>query len=83
MSVLDLPFDDELARRIRASEFTKRIETFAAAGSIKHIPLHETVRFRERGEQLNVLEAFLRSPRGWQSSSVVRASVRRLWLAIC
>ena len=58
---LHLTLDNEAARRVRAAEFTARVDAFVRANTLVKEAPAEYVRFRERGEQLNVMEAFLRS----------------------
>lgn len=56
---LDLPPD--LARRVRTVEFFRRVEAFVRSGAlVKQLPA-ESAHFRERGEALNIMEAYLRS----------------------
>jgi tetratricopeptide (TPR) repeat protein len=59
--VLRLDLDDEFSRRVRASAFTKRVAEMVESGLIAKTTVDEYVHFRERGEQLTILEEFLRS----------------------
>jgi hypothetical protein len=56
-----LRLDDAVARRMRATEFQKRVDAFVRADNLLKRSPEEHVHFRERGEQLNTMEAFLRS----------------------
>jgi hypothetical protein len=58
---LHLKLDDEVERRIRGSEFAGRVDAFVRADKLAKRSPEEHAHFRERGEQLNTMEAFLRS----------------------
>ena len=58
----DASLGSEIERRVRHSEITDRINKFVQAGLIDRRSIVERVRFRERGDLLNALELFLRSP---------------------
>ncbi len=53
--------DESVERRVRSAEFTKRLASAIEAGTLITVPIEEQIHFRERGEQLTVLETFLRT----------------------
>lgn len=58
----DLVLIPDVEKRIRANQFNRRVSEFALSGNIiEPASFDEHVHFRERGEQLTVLETFLRS----------------------
>jgi tetratricopeptide (TPR) repeat protein len=57
----DLSFDKAVDKRLRAKSLTGAVDQFIAKGELKKNPITDTVNFRERGEQLNGIEDFLRS----------------------
>jgi hypothetical protein len=59
---LSLKLDEDVARRVRAVEFTRRVDAFVRANNLVKRTPEVNVHFRERGEQLNTMEAFLRAP---------------------
>lgn len=54
--------DTGLEKRLRARELAGKVESFVQADTLSKQTIAERVRLRERGEQLNVLEEFLRGP---------------------
>lgn len=60
-SGVTIALDDEFERRMRGRALGGAIHAFVEAGELIRTPVAETVRMRERGEQLNILEQFLRS----------------------
>lgn len=56
----DLSFDKEVNNKLRAKSLTGAVDQFIAKGQLKRNPISDTVNFRERGEQLNGMEDFLR-----------------------
>ena len=56
-----LSVDHNFERRMRSRALAGAIHSFVEAGQLERTTVAETVRLRERGEQLNRLEEFLRS----------------------
>lgn len=57
----DLSFDRAVGKKLREKSLVEPIDQFILKGQLKKIPIVDTVNFRERGEQLNGIEDFLRS----------------------
>lgn len=58
---LELTLQQDVEKRVRAAEFTKRVSRAIEASALRTSPVEERIHFRERGEQLTLLETFLRS----------------------
>lgn len=56
----DLNFDKAIDKKLRAKSLTGAVDQFIAKGELKKNPIADTVNFRERGEQLDGIEDFLR-----------------------
>jgi len=56
----DLLVDPSVEKKVRTTEFTRRIDDLVKQNNPSGIEINEQVHFRERGEQLTVLENFLR-----------------------
>ena len=56
-----ISLNPEIEKRVRKHEIHDLIKTFVDKGALANTRKTENIHFRERGEQLNVLEEFLRS----------------------
>lgn len=56
----DLTFDKAVGKKLREKSLIEPIDQFILRGKLKKNPISDTVNFRERGEQLNGIEDFLR-----------------------
>ena len=56
----ELNFDKAVDKKLRAKSLTGAVDQFIANGELRKNPVYDTVNFRERGEQLNGIEDFLR-----------------------
>lgn len=57
---LNLTLDKAVEKKLRSLSLTGAVQEFVSKGQLKRNPIAEIVNFRERGEQLNGIEDFLR-----------------------
>lgn len=58
--MIGIKLDDEVGKRVRMTEITKKVAAFVEKDVLPSNPPVEEAHFRERGDQLNKLEGFLR-----------------------